>query len=171
MKPLFSIPKAAKGAVIDGPFRYCLWRVLDAANKRRIAFLMLNPSSADASVDDPTLRRCIGFAKSLGYGRLDVVNLFALRATDPEDLWGCPDRVGPDNDHYVLDVARRAEIVVCGWGSAEVARLRSGDVLAGLRSAGLSDKLHCLGVTKNGSPRHPLYLPADARPTPYSATT
>lgn len=143
-----------------GQYRYMLTRdIVDlAATRGPAVFIMLNPSTADASKDDPTIRRCIGFARSWGCTGIVVVNLYALRSTDPANLWTHPDPVGPANDAWLVDVVLDASEVVCAWGS-NAKRERVAEVAAILRRAGA--KLKCLGVTKFGSaPRHPLYVPA-----------
>jgi hypothetical protein len=119
---------------------------------------MLNPSTADALVDDPTVRRCAGFTRSWGYSSLAVLNLFALRATDPGELLDAEDPVGPGwNDH--LRTAVEADLVVCAWG-ASVPFARDREVLDMLRGV----DLYCLGLTKQGYPRHPLYVKGDTKP-------
>jgi hypothetical protein len=124
---------------------------------------MLNPSKADAEADDPTIRRCLRFARDLGFGSIDVTNLFAWRATDPGELARASDAVGPENDRHILEAAGAAGMVVCAWGAFPAARPRAGAVVRLLRSA--SVKLHVLGwTTTPGVPRHPLFLPASARP-------
>ncbi|MDJ0713917.1 MAG: DUF1643 domain-containing protein [Prochloraceae cyanobacterium] len=106
-----------KGALIDptGLYRYSLWREWDA-NAPKITFIMLNPSRADATVDDPTIRRCINFASSWSYGFLEVVNLFAYRTSDPKKLHLVEDPVGQDNDRYIQRAVSEAKVVVLAWG-------------------------------------------------------
>mgnify|MGYP002133234169 CR=1 FL=1 len=144
-------------------YRYSLTRGFDdgpACN-----FLMLNPSTATATEDDPTIRRCIGFAKGWGYGVLYVTNLFALRATDPRELYKHAEPVGPDNDRCILTAATGSQLVVAAWGVHGAHRDRGADVARLIRKAGV--KLHCLGTTKDGHPRHPLYLPAALTPVAF----
>lgn len=144
----------------DGAYRYWLSRSWDDA-VWNLGFVMLNPSTADAAVDDPTIVRCAGFARRLGYGGITVLNLYAYRATQPADLWKAADPVGPDNDrHLALMLAGRAEAgsdVIAAWG-ANAKPDRVAEVLA-LPGA---ERMQCLGHTKHGAPRHPLYLPSDA---------
>jgi hypothetical protein len=121
---------------------------------------MLNPSRADATRDDPTLRRCLGFARAWGYGALDVVNLFAWRTSNPAALRHVPDPVGPDNDRTLVEVAHRADLVVAAWGNHGVIANRHQVVCSLLRST----PLFCLDVTQQGQPRHPLYIPCAATP-------
>jgi hypothetical protein len=132
-----------------------------------LLFVMLNPSMADGRRDDPTIRRCIAFAAAWGFTQLEVVNLFARVCTDPEALFDDPDPVGPRNDAWIKRCARRASLVVCAWGAAGGRRgiQRAAEVVALMHGAGV--RLHHLGLTGTGAPRHPLYLRADARPAPW----
>ena len=120
---------------------------------------MLNPNTADAVRDDPTIRRCVAFARRWGYGGVDVVNLFAYRTPHPRELARAEDPVGPRNDRYLRRALRTAELVVCAWGATRVAARRAHAVAGILDGA----PLHCLGRTRSGAPRHPLYLRADTR--------
>lgn len=145
-------------AIFDesGQFRYSLlrrWR----GGKGRVAMILLNPSTADATRDDPTLRRCIGFARRWGFASLEVVNLFAYRATRPQQLQQAADPVGPENDNHLMRAARNAGAVVAAWGVHGVLAGRNVEVLRVL--AGLGLPLSCLGLTLAGHPRHTLYLP------------
>jgi hypothetical protein len=159
-------------ALLSSDQRYRYWLTRDWARHggRRCTFVMLNPSTADATQDDPTIRRCIGFARALGYGGLMVVNLYALRATKPEVLWRADydERVGADNDselrRALRDAAERDAHVIGGWGANAEAR-RVAEVMA-LPHA---ERLTALGTTKAGQPRHPLYLRADSTPTRWGA--
>lgn len=134
-----------------------------------VVFVMLNPSTADADRDDPTIRRCIGFASREGAAGLSVVNLYAYRATRPGDLWAAPDPVGAENDSVLARVLREASAqgwpVIAAWGShARPDRARHLADLASICGA----RLLALGVTRDGSPRHPLYLRKDAPLAPWS---
>lgn len=143
-----------------GSYRYKLTRArgLRFPDAGTAAFCMLNPSTADATIDDPTIRRCRGFADSWGCNGLVVVNLYALRSTYPNALWSHRDPVGPDNDLWLSSVARECGDVVCAWGAnAREDRVRQ--VVQILRAAGA--RLWCLGRTKAGHPRHPLYVRGD----------
>ena len=122
---------------------------------------MLNPSTADESSDDPTIRRCIGFARAWAYGGLEVVNLFALRATDPRELRVAADPIGGLNDAYLLDAAARATAMVIAWGAHGVFRSRGAAALTLLSPRA---RLLALGWTNSGEPRHPLYLRRDVEP-------
>jgi len=133
-------------------------------------FVMLNPSAADETDDDPTIRRCIGFAQAWGFPALEVVNLFAWRTHEPRRLLEARDPVGPGNDGAVRAAARRAGLVVCAWGGALQGRwapARDRAMAVGETLAAASVETVCLGVTKRGHPRHPLYLRAGTRPAPF----
>lgn len=156
-----------------GIYRYALLRCidlgmdgLDGKQDRTVNFIMLNPSTADDRIDDPTIRRCIGFARRWGYGELMVTNLFAFRATDPDNLkrWAS-DPVGPENDEYIRKIAEAADLVIAAWGSHGEYRRRDEEVRRIVRSVGKQE--HCLALTMTGQPKHPLYLPKTAEPTPY----
>lgn len=140
-----------------GRYRYWLSREGDAT-KHPIAFIMLNPSTADASKDDATIRRLYGFAKGAPFV---VVNLMAYRATKPDDMLRAEDPIGPDNDYYLHHIAD-GRTIVCAWGDLTDMRVvsRARWVTAVLRQQRL--KLYCLGTTKlRGWPRHPLYVKGD----------
>lgn len=122
-------------------------------------FIMLNPSTADAVEDDPTIRRCIGFAQREGCGSLEVVNLFGFRATSPADLKRAADPVGRWNDQYLYAAVKFATgPVIAAWGAHGAWMDQSRKVRQMLRTK----PLKCLGLTKAGEPKHPLYLPGDA---------
>ncbi|MBD2303195.1 DUF1643 domain-containing protein [Nostoc sp. FACHB-190] len=143
-----------KFAVINDNYRYLLVREWDI-NKPQITFVMLNPSTADAEQDDPTLRKCINFAQSWGYGSLEVVNLFAYRATKPRHLRQVADPVGSENDYYLQLATKRAALIIVAWGVNGSFQNRNQEVLSLISGQQL---LYCLGVTKHGHPRHPLYI-------------
>ena len=158
------------GAVIDGRYRYSLWRNLKSSYRDGTAtFIMLNPSTADAMKDDPTIRRCIGCAERLGYGWLMVVNLFAFRATNPADLkdaLNCGiDSVGPKNTTYIEEAVSRSKVIVAAWGVPKwpFVKDRVRTVVEQVREIGAyqpgPDRFVALGFTKDGHPRHPLYAP------------
>src|ERR1043166_3247766 len=119
-----------RGAVISGEFRYLLWRRVSENGTRRIAFIMLNPSTADAVQDDPTLRRCIAFTREWGFSTLLVANLFALRTSRPSALLRVDDPVGADNDTWLSMVVNSVDTVVAALGAATIAEQRSAGVLA-----------------------------------------
>jgi hypothetical protein len=128
-----------------------------------MVLVMLNPSTADATRDDPTMRRALRFARREGCGGLIVVNLVALRATDPAALAAHPDPVGPDNDQILCAAAGRGTPLVAAWGAHGALHGRDRAVLRLLAPA----RLRCLGLTAGGQPRHPLYLPASTQLTGY----
>lgn len=140
-----------------GTYRYRLTRTWSDAAP--LAFIMLNPSTADADIDDPTIRRCMGFAQREKAGGIVVVNLYALRSTNPEVLWTHPDPIGPDNMCALYDVSMMRIPIVCAWGNNARNAWSYGVTET---FAMFSDRIVCLGKTANGSPRHPLYVRADA---------
>lgn len=148
-----------------GVYRYSLVREWNA-ELPKLYVNMLNPSTADGLVDDNTIRKLIGFAKAYGYGGLIVVNLFALRATDPDELFAHRDPVGPENDRILELVARREKLIVCAWGAHAAATQRAKHVEAIFRRH--STALQCFGTNQNGSPKHPLYLASETRLVSYS---
>lgn len=148
------------GAAISscGIYRYTLDRVWDTSLPVAV-FVMLNPSTADASTNDRTISKCIKFAKREGYGGITVINLFSLRSTDPEALRSHPDPVGPDNTAWIGAVLDRdPAVVIAAWGAHPFAEERAAEVTALVAAHGL--RMKCLGVTKAGHPKHPLYLAA-----------
>lgn len=162
---------APQGAGIgdDGQYRYWLRRTISMLDDRGLVFVMLNPSTADAREDDPTLRRCRVFASLWGFGRLGVVNLFAHRATDPKELRRVADPVGPLNDSVIRAHCERASLVVAAWGIHGNLYGRDREVLGLLADVG--QPVRCLGLTRDGSPRHPLYVRGDAACVAYPQTT
>ncbi len=144
------------GAILDVTeiYRYGLWRRWDEGAPA-VGFVMLNPSRANATVNDPTIRRCMGFAQRWGYGGLEVGNLFAYRCARPVGLRQVTDPVGPDNDRHLLTLAHRVERIILAWGNGGSWGDRARDVLS-LFDDGAA--LYCLGITQQGQPRHPLYL-------------
>jgi hypothetical protein len=153
-----------------GAYRYRLGRVWDE-RLPSVGFVMLNPSTADADVDDPTIRRCMGYARTWRFGAIAVANVCALRSTDPKTLLAHPDPRGPDNDEALRWLARSCSRVVVAWGTF-VDRLRGrphARALAVLREARGPgcEPIMALRVTKGGHPSHPLYLPADLVPVEY----
>lgn len=146
-----------------GTYRYTLERhFTDGVEGRTVVFVMLNPSTADEQKNDPTVRRCVGFAHNWRASKLVVVNLFALRSTDPRGLERAHesgvDPVGPDNNEAIVGVAREASTVVCAWGRHGAFLERGYRVRKMLRSVGV--ELNFLKLTEDGVPYHPLYLPA-----------
>lgn len=154
-----------------GRYRYRLERRCDV-DRPAVAFTMQNPSTADHRHDDATVRRCVGFARRWGFGGLVVVNLFALRATDPAVLFDAvaagTDPVGPDNDQHLRAVAAERSVVLA-WGARAAAvdgPQRPAQVADDLTAAGAA--LFCLGRCRDGAPRHPLYVPSATALSPWS---
>lgn len=152
------------GAVLskDGRYRYSLTRIWDP-EKPRVCFVMLNPSSADAEQNDPTIKRCIRFAESWGYGAIEVVNLYAFRTHLPELLAAEPEPCGPDNDAYILKAVQNAQMIIAAWG----VHGHEGPLRRAVGSL-INREVYCLGTTKNGAPRHPLYVHSSALVLPFS---
>jgi len=156
-----------RAAVLSGDrvYRYTLSRYWGEGD--RMVWIMLNPSTADAEVDDPTIRRCMGFARREGCRSIDVINLYALRATKPKHLLDHPDPEGPDNPLAWAMALFDPEpaLVVAAWGAhAGMPGLPVSRALTGFCSSAW-----CLGTTKEGAPRHPLYVKADEPLVPFSA--
>jgi len=150
----------------EGAYRYVLTRSWeDGAGTVNV--IMLNPSTATHLVDDPTIRRCEAYARRWGYRRLTITNLFAYRATTPAELRRAADPVGPENDSHLLCYAQEANRVLVAWGTHGAYLGRDRSVLTLLEAHRHCGRLVCLGVTNDGYPRHPLYLPADITPRIY----
>ena len=142
-------------------YRYWLRRPLAVWGKS-VCFVMLNPSTADAEVDDPTIRRCIGFAQAWSGRELIVVNLFAYRATDPADLKKACSPIGPDNDAAIDQALERCDLVVAAWGNHGLYKNRADNLRRRIRAT--DNCLHYLKLTGKGQPSHPLYLNASLQP-------
>lgn len=140
-------------------YRYTLWRRWqpDCPIESMVAFIGLNPSTADETEDDPTIRRCIGFTKSWGFDGFVMLNLFGFRATNPKVMFVQTDPIGTDNNTAIQHVAARVGGVVCAWGTHGVHRLRGFHVHSMLSQMSLENVWH-LGLTDGGFPKHPLYL-------------
>ena len=146
-------------------YRYRLTRVWDAAGAR-LAFVMLNPSTATEVQNDPTVERCERRARALGFGGFAVGNIFAYRATDPRTMRAAGDPVGPGNDAAIRDLAHWAGQVICAWGTHGAHLGRGAQVAALLRGTGLP--LYHLGLTLAGAPKHPLYIGYARQPEPWA---
>ncbi len=148
-----------KGAIISEctTYRYQLWRLWDKT-KPLVMFIMLNPSTADADKDDPTIRRCINYAKAWGYGGLYVGNLFAYRATVPKDLFKAKEPIGEDNHKHLKEMYDKCDKVVGAWGNNQARPERIFNNF---------DNLYYLALCKDGTPKHPLYLKKDLEPIPF----
>ena len=142
-------------------YRYSLSRIWDK-QKKFVLFIGLNPSTADEEVDDPTIRRCFGYAQKWGYGCFIMVNLFAYRTTSPSNLKKVKYPVGKDNDKYIVTLSKKADITVAAWGNNGILYRRDKQVLS------LVPNLMCLKVNKSGQPAHPLYLKKDLKLTKFS---
>jgi hypothetical protein len=161
MEQLF--PSGGDAIISDcGTYRYLLQRFWNY-RLETVCFVMLNPSTADAQVDDPTIRRCIERAKHMGFGSLEVVNLFALRSTDPTALKRHANPIGPENDERIIDSAKVSNMVICAWGEHGKYMDRGAKVKAMLKNNGITP--YALKVSKSGQPSHPLYLPYSLEPT------
>jgi len=146
-------------------YRYTLKRVWDA-EAPVCAFVLLNPSTADETANDPTITRCIGFARRWGFGTLVCANIFALRSTYPKDLRLVDDPVGPGNDRAIRRIIKSADLVVAAWGGHGRYLGRGRRVLGMMPHDAV-----CLGVNRDGSPKHPLYLRSDVEPRPLPMST
>ena len=147
-----------RDATIDGVYRYTLRR--GWGDNPPCVFVMLNPSTADADHDDPTIRRCLGFARAWGYDQLEVVNVYAYRSTDPKALRRVGEaRHGPGNFAALCQAAARAGVVVAAWGANVLPEdaERVGSLLAQY------GPVMCIGTTRGGQPRHPLYAPKSSQ--------
>ena len=165
------------GRILDGPalmspdfvYRYTLRRTVSLIGGGRCLFIMLNPSTADARINDPTIRRCMGFAQRWGYAELMVANLFAYRSTDPAELREADDPVGEHNDQAITGLAALADVVICAWGNAGALAYRDLAVLDLLAAAG-ADQPRTAALAINATsrhPKHPLYARADCDPIPW----
>lgn len=143
----------------DRVYRYSLSRSWGPGPA--VLFVGLNPSTADEATDDPTIRRCIGFARAWGFDRLHMGNLFAFRATAPAQMLATADPVGPENDRYLVTLANESDLIVAAWGSKGTHLGRD------LAIRQMLPGLHFLRLTRNGQPGHPLYLSKDLRPKPW----
>ncbi len=145
-------------------YRYRLSRVWSPSNPG-LVWVLLNPSTADASSVDPTLRRVLTFSRRWGFGAAVVVNLFALRAANPADLASVEDPTGPLNDAAIRGAVTSSDQIVVGWGNHGDVENRAASVMGYLATSGRT--LLALGVTKIGQPRHPLYVPGSVQARPW----
>lgn len=152
-------------------WRYTLHR--EWADGQCVGFLMFNPSTADENLDDPTIRKCRGFALRWGYGRMVIVNLFAIRGSDPRIVRRVSDPIGPMNNYYIAKATQDCRELVCAWGcgghmKGDLLR-RPAAVLEMLEQERYSMPITCLGYSADGSPRHPLMLAYDTPKSEYKA--
>lgn len=148
-------------------YRYFLRRIWDNT-KIRVLFVMLNPSTADALIDDRTIQSCVRLCDALGFGGFEVVNLFAYRATDPEELFECDDPIGEENDNFIASAIGRCDLTICAWGShksVEKRRMRVLEMALRRRPA-----VFCFAKNKDGNPKHPLYVKAGSSLYVYRST-
>ena len=135
-------------------FRYALWRTW-GPSERRVAFIGLNPSTADATDDDQTIKRCVDFAQRWGFDGLFMLNLFAFRSTFPKVMMNAPDPIGPENNAKLKSYLEKCDTVVACWGNDGLFKFRDWHVRHLVNRA-----VHCLGKTNGGNPRHPARLAA-----------
>ena len=140
-------------------YRYALWRIWDR-NKHLVMIIGLNPSTANETSNDPTINRCISFARSWGYGGVFVTNLFGFRATSPNELKSYHEPVGKENDVWIREISKEAALKVAAWGNHGKFLNRSEKILT------LLDHLYCIQINKSGEPAHPLYLKGELKPVP-----
>jgi hypothetical protein len=155
-----------KGADIsaDRLYRYSLWRIWQPA-KPLVMFIGLNPSTADATTDDHTIRRCLRFSADWGCGGLVMTNLFAFRATDPKAMLTAAEPIGSENDTVLVHWVQKALFIVAVWGTKGGHQGRNKVIEERFPN------LRCLGVTKDGFPRHPARLRSDTQLITYSAAS
>jgi len=138
-------------------YRYALWRTWDSEIPYAM-FVGLNPSTADETEDDPTIRRCLNYARDWGYGGLCMVNLFGFRATQPNDMKDASDPIGPDNDTYLITLAKDAGVIIAAWGNHGSYLNRSSEIIK------VIPNIKCLRQNASGEPAHPLYQRKAATP-------
>jgi hypothetical protein len=155
-----------KDALIDGTkkYRYMLMRQWGDSRDNFVNFIMLNPSTADDKIDDPTIESCIRLAKNWGFDGFYVTNLFALRATDPKTLRASAEPIGKENDKFIEKYAQSCKLVVIAWGNQGTLKNRNKLVLEQLNKISTP---HCLKKTKLNHPNHPLYIKGDTKPMKY----
>lgn len=145
--------ESVSGAIIseDEKYRYVLWRIWDK-DLDPVMFIMLNPSTADATKNDPTINKCMAYAKRWGYGSIFVCNLYAYRSRDPKALEHVLNPIGPDCDSWLITVSKVSPMKIAAWGNGMVSKGRVEKVRH------LVGPLNCLEISKSGNPKHPLYL-------------
>lgn len=163
-----------RGAEISecGTYRYMLWRDWGEVVKNTVTFVMLNPSTADGEVDDPTIRRCIGFTRDWGFTAFNVVNVLAYRATKPHDIptTNLETAIGPENARWIEFALMGSDLIVPAWGSFRNPFMQAyeiaGEIIARV-SRNLMIPVEALVLNADGSPKHPLYVPSDVTRVPY----
>lgn len=170
MKPSFGFESTGATFSHCRKYRYKLWRNLNCTDPdyatNYVLFIGLNPSKANERDNDNTIRRCIRFAWDWNYRGIVMVNLFAFVSTDPKALLAVEDPVGPFNDTTILGMADSAGLVVAAWGANKLAEARGQAVCNMLNDQG-GMPIHCLGTTKKGFPRHPLFVPSQTKTVIY----
>ena len=150
-------------------YRYSLTRIWDE-DKPNVMFVMLNPSTADEKNDDPTIRRCINFAKDFGAGGIYVVNLFPLRATNPNELLINDSIISEENKNYIKKYSELSSIIICAWGNNKIIKRINKkfntNVYNQLKL--INSELYCLELSKDNTPKHPLYLPKNLKPIKFN---
>ncbi len=146
-----------------GRYRYRLTRRWGPG--RSLLCILINPSTATAEEDDNTIRKLVVIASLLGFDAIEVVNLFAFRATDPDDMMAAADPIGPENDQHLLDAVKANQLVLAGWGVPGDHLSRGAEVTRMLQREGV--QVMCLAINKGGTPKHPLYCRNDSQPIPY----
>ena len=141
----------------DKKYRYVLSRIWDES-KPKVMIIGLNPSTADAINDDPTITKCINFAKSWGYGGVYMLNLFAFRTSKPKVMFSADEPIGVENDKYLIDYSLKCDKVVCTWGNDGSYKNRNSEIKS------ILSNLHYLALNKSGEPAHPLYLKSELIP-------
>lgn len=158
------------GAMIseDEKYRYALWRTWDK-DKPVVMFIMLNPSTADGNKDDPTIRKCMAYAKAWGYGALIVGNLYAFKTKDPKVLENILFPIGPHCDSWLYTLSKMADLRIAAWGNKILSDKRVEQVKGILSShmKGIVSRLYYLELSKSGNPKHPLYLRKNLKPQPW----
>ncbi|VEJ09196.1 DUF1643 domain-containing protein [Actinobacillus delphinicola] len=149
----------------DRQYRYVLWRIWDNSEPY-VTFVCLNPSTADEKENDPTIRKCISYARKWGYGGIYVINLFAFRATDPSLLLEQEDPVGKDNDYWITNITRNSAMVIGAWGNS--GRKVEHFTMRTKMIKNLIPQLHYLILNKSGEPSHPLFLSTALKPIRFS---
>lgn len=156
------------GAELADPYRYRLWRYWRRYGHPCL-FIMLNPSTADTVRNDPTIRRCINYARAWGFSGIEVCNIFALRSTDPDALYSHRDPVGYRNDDAIDEACQVAGRIVCAWGNHGAFKNRGDTVLENLKAQGHTP--FCFKMTQKNQPAHPLYQPNDIELQPMWSLT
>lgn len=151
-------------------YRYQLWRIWDESLPM-VTFIGLNPSTADETIDDPTVAKCQRYARRWGYGGIFMANIFAFRATDPSVMKSEREPIGPGNDEAILDMIRKSRLVICAWGNHGQHRNRSLEIKRLLNQSqppcGGNPGISFLQMNISGEPAHPLYLKGYLNPTPW----